>query len=103
MSKSAIKFKIIVSKMSKSAGKIQIIIPKMSKGAGKLELKFLRCQKVRENRENSIWNSPNVKKCGKFTLPKCQKLRENSNSQNPVARITISYISCLYQSTHPNQ
>ena len=45
-------------------GKIQIEIPKMSKKCGKIKLKF----------------------------PKGQKVRENSNSRNFVASITISYI-----------
>ena len=40
----------------------------------------LALQKVREN---SNWNSPNVKKWGILKFPKCQKVRENSNSPNP--------------------
>ena len=38
------------------------------------------------------------KNAGKFKkVPKCQKVRENSNSPNPVASITISYIFCALQ------
>ena len=66
---------------------------KYKKGFGEFEFSrtFLFCCPTKKS------NFQNVKKCGKFKLRKCQKVRENSNSpnpMNPIASIIISYILC---------
>jgi len=69
----------------KKYGKIQIEISKMSKSAGNSNSQIVKkCGKIQIAKTS--------KSARKFKFLKCQKVRKNSNSPNPVANITISYI-----------